>query len=245
MEGTVTVGLERLTYVGAVAATPQHAHSTFQFLAVPSDQVRVRNAHGPNGLEGDRWVIPPKLIHSVDEERARAVVVYVEPDSRLGVSLALAVGDPRRTALMHWRDAGRAISRDLLAPNGRGVSASPSPARLSPAVEQTVRELPILMTSKVFMVQLAGRVGLGPEQLSDLFAREVGISVRAYIRWLRLRRAVEILMQRGRIWEAARAGGFPTLRDMETEFRRAFGFVPAMTDRIEWRIESEFGLRPQ
>jgi AraC-like DNA-binding protein len=76
-------------------------------------------------------------------------------------------------------------------------------------------------------IDLARRVGLSAGRLRHLFLREVGLSYRRYLLWLRLRAALQALQRSGSLTTAAHAAGFADSAHLTRTTRRMFGIVPS------------------
>jgi len=68
---------------------------------------------------------------------------------------------------------------------------------------------------------------MSPRHLSRLFNRDVGLSMPAYIRWLRLRWVTEALAEGSTLTQAAHAAGFSDSAHLSRVFRASFGMAPS------------------
>src|SRR5262249_37089964 len=157
----------------------------------------------------------------------RAVaLLYLEPESPDG--WRLRVGgvtrlEPGRVAAVRRlgrpRDPG--AMRDAL--GLARVRAVPLDVRIGIALRLLRASAPEPPRS----IDVARRVDLSAGRFRHLFLREVGLSYRRYLLWLRLRGALESLRRSGSLTTAAHAAGFADSAHLTRTTRRMFGIVPS------------------
>jgi AraC-like DNA-binding protein len=82
---------------------------------------------------------------------------------------------------------------------------------------------------------LAADVGLSPGRVTHLFRDQVGISLRAYRRWVRFLLAAEALRDGASLTGAAHHAGFADVAHLHRTFRHHFGLQPGPLLRtVEW-----------
>jgi len=74
---------------------------------------------------------------------------------------------------------------------------------------------------------LANRVGLSESRMQHLFKQQVGIPIRRYVLWVRLRNVIELAVLDTSLTEAAHASGFADLAHFSRTFRAMFGIKPS------------------
>jgi len=90
---------------------------------------------------------------------------------------------------------------------------------------------------------LAKGVALSERRLAYLFRRDVGMPVRSYRKWLRLRGGLRLVLQGEDATWAAHDVGFPDLPDFSRSCRHTLGFSPSLIKR--WTPEFvELGSPP-
>src|SRR5262249_7473937 len=77
------------------------------------------------------------------------------------------------------------------------------------------------------LANLAQAVSLSPSRLAHLIRPPLGMPVRRYLLWLRLRDAVGTMAGGATITEAAHAAGFADAPHLDRTFRRMIGFTPS------------------
>lgn len=245
-KGRLFFGPRRLLYAGPLGETRPHAHHTFQLLLSLGEPAVLRDAH-QREAPCHAAVVPPDVEHTVVGMAPAGVILHVNPDDGVGRQLrTLALGtdveawrhtgapllSPRLPVLpRRWADA-EALEQSMLRALQADAGQAP-PAH--PAVKKLLRLLPELLEEDVRLSALAPRVGLSAGRLSHLFGEEVGLPLRPYILWLRLRRAAEHLQRGASLTQAAHAAGFTDSAHLSHAFRRTFGLAPSeVAGVVDW-----------
>lgn len=75
--------------------------------------------------------------------------------------------------------------------------------------------------------RLSAMACLSPDRLSHLFAQQVGLSIKRYALWAKVRRSVEQFSGGRRLTDAALASGFADAAHMSRTFQSYFGLPPS------------------
>jgi len=124
-------------------------------------------------------------------------------------------------------DALRALSRGLVEAiagsaephGGREAATDPRIARVLEAIRTRARPASLR--------ELSALACLSPDRLTHLFAQQVGVSIKGYALWTKVRRTVQQLPVRRPLTDAALAGGFTDAAHMSRTFQRFFGLPPS------------------
>src|SRR5262245_40119539 len=213
-------------YVGPAFETSVHAHHAIQVCVGLEGAVRLRRGPGGRWTSYDGVVVGADSPHELAADGRAVALLYLEPESPDG--WRLRVGgvtrlEPAQVAAVRRlgrpRDPG--AMRDAL---GLGsVGAVVLDARIGTAL----RLLRASSSDPPRSIDLARRVGLSASRFRHLFLREVGLSYRRYLLWLRLRGALEALQRSGSLTTAAHAAGFADSAHLTRTTRRMFGIVPS------------------
>jgi AraC-like DNA-binding protein len=195
-------------------------------------------------VAGKSRVVPGVLthadvLHAIDAEGAQVLLVFVDPESEVGVRLAAVRGGPVRLLTLgevaaigtDW-DAGRMVreggARFLAAlATALGGEASP-PRRIHPRVRRIMRHLresPV--GGDVSLEGLANVAGLSPGRLMHVFTESIGVPLRPYLAWLKLQRAAGAVVSGVPLAQAAALAGFADAGHMTRSFRRMLGVTPS------------------
>ena len=99
-----------------------------------------------------------------------------------------------------------------------------------------MRLLPMLVQNGDPRVQhVARQVGLSESRLMHLFREQIGIPLRPYARWLRLRLAADEVRRGANLTQAAHAAGFTDSSHLSNVFHDTFGLTPSEIARsVTW-----------
>lgn len=81
--------------------------------------------------------------------------------------------------------------------------------------------------------ELAAVACLSPDRLTHLFREQTGLSIKRYLLWAKVRRAIQLLAVGQPLTEAALSGGFTDAAHMSRTFQRYFGLPPSFLANAE------------
>ena len=235
--GTAFVSGTRILYVGPLVATKRHAHHAAQIVIAPEDLDLEDGAGGR--VRTRAAIIPPRMRHGHsacphaallfldgDELVSRELSRNVKPRCETWVRDALEVTVPR--------DPTPAQARALLASLMSAVDPHQSPRPRHPAARRMCEYLD--RSDDVDLASLSREAGLSPRQMRHAFARDVGLPMRAYLRWKRVRRAIAAVEHGANLSAAAAAAGFADSAHLSRVFRAQFGIAPSQgMGSVRWR----------
>ena len=227
LDGRAFVSGTRMLYVGPLAATTRHAHHATQIVFAPHGLFFEDGDDG--GIHVRAAVIPPRVPHG-HGACAHAAVLFVDGDDRLSRELSRNAGARCET----WkRDAlDVSLPRDLTAEQARALIASllsaVEPRQPPGAQHPAARRMCAYLDGegRVDLATLSRQAGLSPRQMRHTFVRDVGLPMRAYQRWRRLRRAFAAVEEGASLSAAAAAAGFADGAHLSRVFRQQFGITP-------------------
>lgn len=232
-----------------VSLSRAHAHHAIQIslgLGDANAALALRDGAAGPWRDYRAALVPPHRSHAFDGRGCSLAQLFIEPETAAGRALVAQYGGAGIAPL-----AG--IAPDALSPFAQALQArryddgaliraahelidrlvGPLPPRpdarrrLDGMLERIAASLPQGLT----LEELAEQVHLSPGRTRHLFVAETGITFRGYILWLRINRAVELMMQ-GHSWtHAAHEAGFADSAHLSRTFRRVFGLSPAMIRR--------------
>lgn len=192
----------------------------------------------------DIVVMAPNVSHSTDSEGQPYLVVLVDPDHALYCYLhpllhgqplcampadVLAALQPRFGQLLAGQllmDEARQLLTDILHTLCRQpLPQLPWDKRILQACAHIARLLPQQVPTAA---DVAAHVGLSESRLMHLFSAQLGISMRQYMLWLRLRHAIKLWMAGYSLIDMALASGFADQAHFNRTLRRMTDFAPSV-----------------
>ena len=239
IDGTVFISATRALYfyVGPLVATARHAHHAAQIVVAPHGLSIYDGANGC--IRACTVVIPPRLPHR-HGACAHAAMLYLDGDDLASRELSRNA-EPRCET---WcrdtldvsvpRDPTPEKARALIASILSAVDLRQRSAPRHPAVRRMCAQLD--RSGHADLASLSHEAGLSPRQMRHTFARDVGLPMRAYLRWRRLHRAIAEVEDGASLSTAAAAAGFADSAHLTRVFRSQFGMTPTQgLSSISWR----------
>ncbi len=237
LDGTAFISGTRLLYVGPLVATRRHAHHAAQIVIAPAGLDIEDVAGGRTRTRAA--VIPPHLRHG-HGDCTHAALMFLDGDDVTSRELSRDA-EPRcetwtRDTLdvVVPRDPTPAQARALIDSILAGLAVD----RVAPPRHPAARRMCAYLdgADEVDLAKLSHEAGLSPRQMRHAFARDVGVPMRAYLRWKRVRRAIAAVEEGANLSAAAAAAGFADSAHLSRVFREQFGITPTQGLRsIRWR----------
>lgn len=242
MRGQVYMWEDRVLYVGPDLPSTLHAHHAVQVCVSLSEPLRFRSSLRAPWRGYDGAVIPSDVPHQTDPVVPLLATFWLDaetPEARglVGSRVArtilpiessqLRVLIPRLRVCSEERYDSRQAARlldeaiGILAP--RGEPSRPPDPRVARAHE-LLRSAPM---RRLALPDLAAAISLSPSRLAHLLRAHLGLPVRRYLLWLRLRDALREMARGATITQAAHAAGFADAPHLDRTFRRMLGFTPS------------------
>lgn len=220
-------------FVGRVADTGEHSHYAIQVgLALGEDFGLM---HGGTLRSYGCVVVPSGVSHELRAGASGVALLYFDPTGVLGEQLSRrytvvtdlteALGGGRSL----WQGPDSSVDMHALL---RAVETALVPdlspvSQREPRIQQVVALLDDDVADELDVTRLAAVVGLSAGRLRHLFRQQLGIPIRSYRLWRRMRRAVELIPAGGTLTEVAHAAGFADSAHLSRAFRQLFGVTPS------------------
>jgi len=233
---------ERALYLGPGLPASVHAHHAIQVCIPLSGTIRLRTEPGAPWRRYAGAIIPSNQAHESDIAVPLLATLWMEPqtsDARrlvppdagfpiVAIERAkIARIVPRLLECWHARcepPKTSAVMQEVI-----GILAAGRSPR-APVEPRVARALEILDSAdqhRVGLGEVASAVSLSPSRLAHLFRADMGMPVRRYLLWRKLRDAIEELAKGAAISEAAYAADFADAPHLDRTFRRMLGFTPS------------------
>ncbi|MBT8464916.1 MAG: AraC family transcriptional regulator [Deltaproteobacteria bacterium] len=225
-------------FVGRVSDTSVHAHYAVQLtLALDNPFQLSTNA---SSEECSAAIVPSREPHAVRAPEGKLLLLYLDPTATPGEQVAASckgkgvrtlraaevadcVADvrPNLTACSEPMVA-QALVRRILSALAPGL---PRESRVDPRIREVLALLDDEAAGPSQLPELAADVGLSPDRLRHLFAEQLGIPIRSYRSWARIRQAMTLLARGGSLTEVAHAANFADAAHLSRAFRDMFGIT--------------------
>lgn len=221
----LSIGRGWAIYVEPVLPGRPHRHQAAQLAWCPTGTVKLEGAWGT--VEAPGHVLPAGVPHRI--LAAQPVrMLFVDP------SLLVMAGDASMRSKPHVRaltaSQATALEGELMAWLEKPPSGTPDERPLPmesgrwPAVLEWLEHA---LEAAVRVEDAAAAAGLSPSHFMHWFREASGLSFRAFVRWLRLQRAVRTLATGATLTQAAHLAGFADSAHLSRTFVATFGVPPA------------------
>ena len=237
-ESAVYIWQDRALFLGDRSVTDVHGHHALE-ISVALDDLGV-HVVCPGEAEvrgGAAVMVRPDAPHRLHIPGPKVAVLYVEPHSPLGRGLRERMGEApllevpgttARGAFLRLFDGrtGRAEAEVAIAALLASVAPDPHYPWLDWRVRRAQEALAERLADPPSQAALAKELGLSASRLGHLFSAQVGVPMRRYVLWLRLRAALTEALATGSMTDAALAAGFSDAAHFSRTCRRMFGLAP-------------------
>jgi AraC family transcriptional regulator len=240
MQGCFYFWGDRALYVGLDVPATMHAHHAQQVCIGLSGGVRLRTP-GARWEEYDGVIIPPDQPHVSEYVPGTSIAtLWIEPQGgaarcrrpKEGVPPIVRIDRAKLDEVVPllldcWRRGsdpqGAAALADAIVETVVPFH-EPRP-RIDPRIARARALLASAPDRRASVGRVAAAVALSPSRLEHLFRAQIGLPMRRYLLWLRLRDAIVTLAHGASITEAAYAAGFADGPHLSRTFRRMLGFT--------------------
>ena len=250
---------DRGLFMGDRSETAVHAHDAVE-LSVALDPlgVDVQDPTGPHLRAAPAVVVRSSVTHRLTIHGPKVAVYYVDPRSAAGAGLERWLGSrtiaaapeagelresvrglfDRHTVLADAERVCEALLDAILSP----ARVKPRPVALDPRIEQVKALVLDRLADAPRRDELAAAVGLSESRLGHLFRAQMGLPLRRWTLWMRLRSALDHALSGASMTEAAFAAGFSDGAHFTRTCQQMFGLPPSefapVEARTRWRQRS-------
>lgn len=238
---------DRFLYVGPSKATSLHRNHAAVWLNASQGQMQVTLADGTQ-LTNTVVYLPSGTEYATAEAAASIAALFWEPESASFHRISEKfVNKPRAFACSHadkasWEvlnnsattlaQAGQLMSRLFGFDPDSNTALTVMDGRISAAL-RFLRESPHLYDS---IESLGDKVHLSPSRLAHLFKDEVGVPIRRYVLWMKMRRALDLAIAGDSLTTAALSAGFADSAHLSRTVRSMMGIAPEFLFRHRERL---------
>jgi len=239
---------ERFLYLGPSTSTSQHRNHAATWLMAHDSKLKVTLSSGET-LENEVVYVPSETKFATEESSALIAALYWEPESASFHQAAAQfdMATPRAFVCQHIKahelaklydasmslvDADELLAKMFGLTTLGGAVAAASDRRIVEALG-FLRAFPERYDS---IDALAGRVHLSSSRFAHLFKEQVGVPVRRYVLWQKMRRALDLAMAGDSLTTAALSAGFADSAHLSRTVRAIMGVAPEFLFRHRERL---------
>lgn len=230
----------RLLMLGPGFDAGLHRHHAAQVCFGLHGVLRLRTDPDRPWAQSGGFYVPPDEPHEFAASASSAAILYIEAESAEFATLRQSLKEPvgvthvsataRSLADLHrlfdeggTLDEANAVCLSLL-----GLQA-PTAQRsaFDPRIVQCLSMISARLDQPLRLASLASGLSVSESWLTHRFTKEVGLPIRRYVLWQRLRRAVELALKGATLTDAAHAAGLSDSAHLSRTFREMFGVAPS------------------
>lgn len=253
LEGTLFMAPGRVLFVGRHLRSDLHSHfgpsitvsleGALRYRAADSDWVEsttcVARSNAEFAIEGGSARVV-NLQLDVEKGESRLLHALEGGQSQL-MSLRDEVAEPLRAALRAHLSTPKPSGRELQRLVFAALHQGPIPkARFDVRITRVLTRLKDSLPLAPSTAELAAEVELSEGRLIHLFSEQLGVPLRRYVMWLRVRYLMFFMAMGQTLTDAAHAAGFADSAHFSRVYREMFGFPPSKllrSDKV--RIQPE------
>ena len=204
-------------------------------------------------------LIPPNYEHRIPRSDARVIILHLDPDSDLYESLL-----PRAQGTLHHFERSLFDLEGLLKVADGALSCDEAWALFGDTIQKASGLKPVVSSGKareldprirkaldiikqdeelpedIPTARLARAADISEGRFRHLFKQELGLPVRRYILWLRIRQAIILLREGITLTSAAHAAGFFDSAHFSRTFKEMFGAPPSAIFGKDTNVDIRF-----
>lgn len=240
MNGSLHVWPGGILFLGANIRTSWARPSTASLFFVRSGRLRMRIGRDGDWQETRGALVAPNVTQQVETSDGDIVILKLDPQTHAYGRVAARLRDralydlPEDVAGQLSTEAETLLSDPEMAPTrvwdlALDLVGDPPGVgtRFDPRVERVLEELRRTFKTATSAARLAEGVGLSEGRLIHLFTKQVGVPLRRFVLWLRLRQAVYVYVSTRSLTEAAHGAGFADSAHLSRTFRSLYGIRPS------------------
>lgn len=230
--GAATISPGWASFAGVAGDNREHAHHALQLVVSPQDTVHVW-IHGKGFIKASAILLAADVPHRLLPGPARLLFLDRESDGgrqleETCVSGVRILNEAEGHALRKgWPHAEAPEPSRLLAALGLPQAAPPLADARSDRVKLALEALLECDQWDGALAWLAAKTALSPSCCRHRVRALVGMPLRSYVRWLRLRRALALATDGVSLTRAALEAGFADAPHLTRTMQRHFGVAPS------------------
>lgn len=230
-------------FLGLAAQTCLHASPAIKICVALDGEFRLQTAENAAWQNFKSAIIAPGQLHAIDGQNHKIALIILVPEARAAQPLLpilarkslsrIPLGvvqnflpifeefDKFEKAQVESEKLCRKMLKKIR--NGECLLSAAFDTRVSQSIEQMRNET----ENQISVGEIAAGVALSESRFSHLFTAQVGVPVRRYLLWLRLRNALHLLANGVSLTDSAHEAGFADSAHLTRTFRQMLGIAPS------------------
>ena len=241
--GKVFLWQEQALFLGAAADTSLHASPAIKICIALDGEFLLRTAKNAAWQHYKSAIIAPGQTHAIDGRKKKLALIVLVPEARAAQPLIPILARKSISRLpaeivrnflslfeMFDQLSGANVESEKVCrtmleklKNGDALLEAAIDSRVSRGIEQ-LRAAPENLVS---VGEIAANVALSESRFSHLFTEQIGVPVRRYQLWIRLRNAMHLLAGGASLTDTAHEAGFADSAHLTRTFRQMLGIAPS------------------
>lgn len=218
-----------------------HTHYAASILHSFGEPLELEVANGDK-LQLQTVFLPSNYKHRLHSNSA-VLILQIDPDSPEYIPLRrfskdkpsnltgkLILDAKELTLLTNCTNAIELVRKVISQIGDLGLDKKTSRATLDYRIKDVIRHLKTLeeLPPKISLASLAKMASLSPDRFRHLFSEEMGLSIRRYLLWLRVRKIGYLLQKGFNLTDASHDAGFTDSAHFSKTFKQNFGISPSL-----------------
>jgi AraC-like DNA-binding protein len=241
--GKVFVWLEQGLFLGKASTTSFHASPAIKIVIALDGEFKLQTEENGAWQNFRSAIIAPGQFHAIDGQTNKLALIVLVPEakaaqplipilsrkslSRIPVGVVqnfLPIFEEFDQMTIETVESEKICQRMLKKiKNGDELLSAAIDGRVSQSIERLREE----SENHVSVGEIAADVHLSESRFSHLFTEQIGVSVRRYQLWLRLRDAIHLLAGGTSLTATAHEAGFSDSAHLTRTFRQLLGIAPS------------------
>lgn len=218
---------DHATFISPAIHTDQHKHHALEIIVSIDGVIQIEDAFG-NALASQVVLVLPDQLHQTTTT-GKAAFIFIEPESELAKTMLTTFKPAQSVQSIEGRmsEADRKVFTSGSIPKALSKVIN-SVNLIDDRIQRVTDFIRSYITTHEFNLEmLAGIACLSTSRFTHLFKDRVGIPIRPFILWCRMRVAITSVLAGMTLTQAAHEAGFSDTAHLSRTFMDMFGVNPS------------------
>ena len=246
--GKVFLWQEQALFLGQAANTSLHESPAIKICIAIDGEIKLRTSERESWKGFQAAIIAPGQIHAIDCNQSAIAMLVLVPEAEMAKPLAPILTQNGMSAIRPsvvrgllplFEEFAALDSYDVeteklchsmverIQSDRQFQNRQQNLSPLDPRVVSSIEHLRSENKNSASVKEIAANVALSESRFSHLFSVQLGVPVRRYLLWLRLREAMHLLAAGSSLTETAHEAGFADSAHLTRTFRGMLGIAPS------------------